>query len=113
MVQRCIIEAVLIDHLPHVNSIINSLTNSGDVSFLTSVEQIVQRHSSASKSDMGEETDISRLNLASPNMAIKDTSRLRMRRINFSIIADTINRLDHESCVHKRWVILSSLHKSW
>ena len=58
MVQRCKIGPVLIDHLPHVNSIINSLTNSGDVSSLTSVEQIVQRHSSASKSDIGEETDI-------------------------------------------------------
>ena len=64
MVQRCTIEPFLIDHLPHVNSIINSLTNSGDVSFLTSVEQIVQRHSSASKSDMGEETDIPQAKLS-------------------------------------------------
>ena len=109
MVQRCRIVVALIDHLPYVNSIINSLTNSGDVSFFTSVEQIVQRHSSASKSDMGEETDIPQAKL---NMAIKGTSRLRMRRINFSIKI-YINRLDHESCVHKRWVILSSLHKSW
>ena len=63
-VQRCIIVVAFIDHLPHVNSIINSLTNSGDVSFLTSDEQIVQRHFSASKSDMGEETDIPQAKLS-------------------------------------------------
>ena len=40
IMQRRTIVPVLIDHLPHVNSISNSLTNSGDVSFPTSSEQI-------------------------------------------------------------------------
>ena len=44
IVQRCFIPVVLIDHFPHVNSISNNLTNSGDVSSLTSIEQIPHRH---------------------------------------------------------------------
>ena len=46
--QQHTIEPVLIDHLPHINSISNSLTNSGDVSFFTSIDQflcIEPRHS--------------------------------------------------------------------
>ena len=38
--QRCPIVEALIDHLPHVNSISNSPSNYGDVSYLTSKEQI-------------------------------------------------------------------------
>ena len=44
IVQRCKIIEALIDHLPHVNSISNSLTNSGDVSVPTSIKQILCRH---------------------------------------------------------------------
>ena len=32
------------DHIPHINSISNSLTNSGDVSIYTSTDQIENRH---------------------------------------------------------------------
>ena len=48
MVQQRTIIPVLIDNLPHVNSISNSLTNSSDVSILTSIDQflcIERRHS--------------------------------------------------------------------
>ena len=41
IMQRCIIDAI--DHLPHVNSISNSLSNSGDVSSRTRIEQLLCR----------------------------------------------------------------------
>ena len=57
VVQRCFTVPVLIDHFPHVNSISNSLTNSGDVSSLTSIEQIPSRHFGArgARSELAEQ----------------------------------------------------------
>ena len=57
IVQRCFIPLVLIDHLPHVNSISNSLTNSGDISYHTSIEQIPRRHFGAggARSELAEQ----------------------------------------------------------
>ena len=64
IVQRCYIPAVLIDHLPHDNSISNSLTNSGDVSSHTSIEQFPCRHFGAG----GARSELAEQNLIIPKL---------------------------------------------